>query len=186
MNDLRKKKLIQEYIFLKTDLEYKKFLLEENKSKFLECVYEEIGEDKKSSEDINIESNNLKANEEKKEWSNFPESIKNKAKRVYREISKKTHPDKDPSGIYSEIFKASAIAYEECNILDLYEICEQISIQYEIDEEDLQFIESDISKKKESISQIENSYAYIWSTNDNEKARDLIVRQFVRATRGKL
>jgi hypothetical protein len=47
-------------------------------------------------------------------------------------------------------------------------------------------MKEEISKKKEEIKTIENSFAYMWSVYENEKSRELIIRQFVRATRGKL
>ena len=129
LKKLENKKILQEYTYIKTDLILKKSILEESQSEFMKIVYDKIGNKrKKLEEDIN---NELKQEKEKKD---FPDNLKKKAKNLYREIPKKTHPDKDTFGVYTNIFSESAIAYEDCDLLTLYSICDQLHIEYEIDE----------------------------------------------------
>lgn len=186
LKKLKDKKIIQEYVYTKSDLEYKKIIIEENQSKFFNAVYDILGDDRNTSNEFKEEFNEKRNSPRKKSWNEFPKFIKNKAKILYREISKKTHPDKDPSDIYSEIFKEAATAYKECKLLDLYEICDRIRISFEINDAEMEIIRGEIESNKECSKTIESSFAYMWSVYENEKSRELIVRQFVRATRGKL
>jgi len=177
LKNLERKKLIIEYTFTKTDLELKKSIIEESHAEFMKKIYEEVGQDTKEHGEIS------KIKNEKKQ---FPDYIRKKAKSLYREISKKTHPDKDPSGVYSDVFSAAAIAYEECNILDLYTICYQLNILYEIDESEIDDIKIRILDNKEMVNKIENSFIYLWSINENEKIREIMINNFLRETRGKI
>jgi hypothetical protein len=186
LRQLGRRKLLQEYAFIKTDLEYKQTVLEENQSSFLEKAYALVGKERLEPEESHQSAEKSRAEKEKADWGQYEKAVHNRAKKLYREISKRTHPDRDPEGVYSETFSQAALAYDSCQIFELYEICDQLGIGYEIGEEEESLMKDEISKKKEQIKVVENSFAYMWSIYDNEKARDLIVRQFVRATRGKL
>ena len=186
LKQLSRRKLLQEYAFVKSDLEYKQTVLEENQSKFLEKAYAMIGKERLDSENAHQSAETARAEREKPDWSEYEKPLHDRAKKLYREISKKTHPDRDLLGVYIETFSQAALAYETCQIFDLYEICDKLGITYEIYEEEEALMKEEISKKKECVKTIENSFAYLWSIYENDKARDLIVRQFVRATKGKL
>jgi hypothetical protein len=186
LKELEKKKILQEYEFIKTDLEYKRAVLDENQSQFLDEAYSLVGDERISQEESNESAQKLRTDTGKTNWDLYEKSVYDNAKKLYREISKRTHPDRDPEGIYTEVFAQAAIAYEECRILEIYSICEKLGISYNIEEADILRMKEEISKKKEEIKTIENSFAYMWSVYENEKSRELIIRQFVRATRGKL
>jgi len=186
LKQLERRKLFQEYAFIKTDLEYKQSVLEENQSQFLDKAYALIGDERISQEESNESAEKSRAEKKKADWGQYEKEVRDNTKKLYREISKRTHPDRDPEGIHTEVFAQAAIAYDECRILELYLICETLGISYNIEEADILRIKEEIAKKKEEIKSIESSFAYMWSIYDNEKARDLIVRQFVRSTRGKL
>jgi hypothetical protein len=183
---LEQRKLLQEYSFVKADLEYKQSILDENQSEFLELAYAMAGKERISSEEVHNSAEKARAEREKPEWSEYGKEVHNKAKKMYREISKITHPDRDPEGIYTEIFSTAATAYENCKIFELYEICEQLGIKYDVSLDEIKIMKESIETTREKIKTIENSFAYMWSIYENEKARDLIVKQFVRATKGKL
>jgi len=186
LKQIGRRKLMQEYAFVKTDLEYKRTVLEENQSQFLEKAYEMIGEERLESEEAHQNAEKIRSEKEKFDWSQYEKIVHERAKKLYREISKRTHPDRDSEGIYSETFSRAALAYDECRIFELYEICDQLGIVYEIGDEEEKLMKDEILKAKEQVKVVESSFAYMWSVYENEKARDLIVRQFVRATRGKL
>jgi hypothetical protein len=186
VKQLEQRRLLQEYSFVKADLEYKQSVLEENQSEFLERAYEMAGKERLSSEETQISAEKSRADRKKPDWSEYGIEVQNKAKKLYREISKITHPDRDPGGVYTEIFSSAAIAYEECNIIDLYEICEQLGIKYEVGSDEIKIMKETIEKTRANIKVIENSFAYMWSIYESEKMRDLILKQFVRVTKGKL
>jgi hypothetical protein len=178
---LEKKKLLQEYSFIKSDLNYKKIIIEDSQSEFMEIVYDLLGKERKSIE--KPEKNNKIANT-KAEF--FDESTKNKAKKLYREISKKTHPDKDPTGIYSDIFKQAAIYYEECKLLELFELCDVLGIDYTIEDNEIKAIKEEIENKKNLIKQIEQSFIYLWIIYEDENKKKSIIDEFIKKVGDKL
>jgi len=173
LKKLEEKKLFQEYVFIKSDLEYKKSIVDEFHEEFMKKAKEILGPEyqEKNQEDIN---NSLVENESPQNKENL------NIKKLYREISKKTHPDKDPEGIYSDIFAESAIAYEKNDIFRIYEICDKLNIQYEIGEEEISMMKSEIDLKKKEIQIIEKSYIYMWYSYDSQKIKDILVSQFVK------
>lgn len=174
---LEQKKLLHEYTYTKAELQLKKIIIEESQAEFMKQVYDKL----------NNERNEIENNKEtKKDIVDFPEKIKQKAKKLYREISKRTHPDKDVLGSYSDIFAEAAAAYEDNNILDLYSICEKLSIPYEIEDFEMISIKTQIEKNKELVQKIESSFIYLWTINENEKIREILINKFIRETRGKL
>jgi len=179
--ELSSKKIISEYSFVKIDLEYKRSVLEENQKEFFSRVYEN------HTPKNQIENSKTKKKKEKFNWELLGNGIKNKVKGIYREISKLVHPDKDPNRIYKDIFNKSVEAYKEGKLMDLYEICDKLEITYDISDEEIPIIESEILQKKEDISAIENSIIYIWSqSGGDEKKRKELIDQFIEITKNKL
>ena len=101
LKQLEIKKLIQEYNFLLLDDEYKKEIISENRVEFLEKVLKlktELGiqpqEEQKESENQETPPPNKK---NKIDPDSVNKSTKDKVKKLYREIAKKTHPDRTTS-----------------------------------------------------------------------------------------
>lgn len=186
LKKLKDKKIMQEYAFVKSDLEYKQTVLEENRSQFLEKAYLLIGEDRLDLFSSQESAKNYRGSQEKKDWLDYEKGIYTKAKKIYWEISKLTHPDKDINGLYSELFNRAALAYDNCEIFELYEICDKLGINYEIGEEEEKLIKIEILKKKDKVKIIEHSFAYMWSVFDDDESRELVLHRFVVATKGKL
>ena len=119
-NRLRKleiKKLVQEYSFLSTEDEYRKEVISDTKSVFMERVG-------KIREELNMplsEPKEPNEGEVKDPDNNKPENVsfstKNKVKKIYREIVKLTHPDKTNSDELIEIYRKATLAADNYNIL---------------------------------------------------------------------
>jgi hypothetical protein len=183
---LEQRKLIQEYSFIKADLEYKNSIMSENQSAFMEKAYEKIGEERKSSEEAHSEASQAKQEKVKSDWKVFKPEIQEKAKKMYREISKRTHPDKDPEGVYSEIFAEAAKAYEDCQLFELYILSDKLNLPYEVGQDEIVVMKQEIEKSKKNLEKIENSFIYLWSTYDNPRMKEVIVDRFVKMTKGKI
>jgi len=177
---LEQRKLMQERVFVKADLELKESILSENSSEFMQRVYETAGKDRPPAEEGTEKS------KPQSSWDGYGEGAATKAKKLYREISKRTHPDKDPSGHYTDIFAGAAIAYENCNLFDLYEYCDLLNIEYLMDEVEVTAVKEEIAEKRQRAKVIESSFAYLWSIHESEKMREIIVKQFIKAVGGKL
>lgn len=189
LKELENRKTIQEYSYTKVEFEYKKTLFDENSKEFLNLAYKIVGKEREITEEKNIEENQIreqKLEDEKNIPSKIDPYIKEKAKKLYREISKRTHPDRDPEGIYTEIFMDAAESYEGFKLLDLYQHCEKLGIQYEIEDEDIELFKSEISINRTQIDALEKTFVYIWSIQSDEKMKDVIIRQFIRTMGDKM
>jgi hypothetical protein len=172
---------MQERMFVKADLELKESILAESQSEFLQRAYEVAGKEKPQPE----ETADKKITSDK-QWEEYGVEAASKAKKLYREISKKAHPDKDTAGIYADVFAGAAVAYDECRLFDLYEYCDLLGVSYEMTDVEITAAKADIEEKREQAKVIESSFAYLWSIHENEKIREIIVKQFVKAVGGKL
>lgn len=176
------KLLIKEYAYTKADCAYKQGLVSKSYSSFFKEVYDKIGKavgDKAETKPLPMkETANL--------WKDRPQRMQAKAKRLYREISKRTHPDADSTGQFAELFAASALAYDACNMLELYEICDELFLPYEIYDEEVADIRSIIDGNRRVANRIANSFIYQWSVEVDTNAKDALLERFIKATEGKL
>jgi hypothetical protein len=186
LKSLEIKRLIQEYVFIRSDLEYKQTIVDENTTIFLEKIYAVAGKEQPITS-TNIEDKAYlglknKISEGTKIEEFIPE-INKTVKRLYREISKRAHPDRDPYCHYNGIFSRATAAYESGNLIELCEICEKIDVPYKIDEGDLIAIKENLAKVRGQIKSLETTYVYLWCINLDEKIRNMIIHQYIKSNR---
>lgn len=185
-----KKKLVNEYKFCKSDLEYKRDVVDQSREIFMKNVYEVYqpdNEDKKNREDVENSEQEVKTEDVLDEVDNVPDKIKKKVKKLYHNISKIAHPDKDREGKYTEIYSNVIKAYKEYNLFDMYEYCEMLGLNYEIDVEDMPLMNNRIAELNSEIKIIENSFIYLWNTYEgNKKMQDIVINQFIRTVGNRL
>jgi hypothetical protein len=189
LKELQKKKLVQEYEYTKSELEYRKSVMDENTKEFLEVAYKAAGKERIISDDDNVSENQRreeKLREEKQELLDIDPYIKQKSKKLYREISKRTHPDKDPNGIYTDLFKEATQSYERYRLLDLYHHCERLGIPYDIEGRDIEELNREIKTNRSEIELIEKTFVYLWSIQPSDKMKSIIINQFVRLMNDKM
>jgi hypothetical protein len=107
LEQLQINKLIQEFSFLKSDEELKKELIEHHQNIFLDLVNEELSNlspDQIKDPDNTIKEPKSVKVESKIDMSTVSENTKVKIKKIYREIVKKTHPDKVNSEELNELY----------------------------------------------------------------------------------
>ena len=181
LKKLEIKKIFKEYSLLLADDEYKKEVVSEHRSEFLtqiETKKKELGIKPEEPKVENIESSD-KATETKKTIIDLDENTKKKLKKIYKEIVKKTHPDKIDSERYLEIYITSKKAFEENNIIDLYSICTDLEINFEYDDTDIQSMLSIINSKKSKLKNLESSYLWLWVHSPNESEKEKIINLFI-------
>lgn len=180
---LEQKKLMQEYAYTKTDLEYKQAVVSDIQKDFFTSVYEKLGEERIDQNEL--ANHDLRVNEPF-DASGVDDRIKKKSKQLYREITKRSHPDKDREGYHLKTYHKAVSAYEEFKIIDLYECCDELDISYEMDDDDNEVIKFEIAETKTKISSIENSLIYMWTIYESPKMKEIIINQFIEATKSKL
>jgi hypothetical protein len=188
LKKLEIKKIFQEYNLLLVDDEYKKEMVNEYRSEFLTQIEnrkKELGiepeEPKKDDEPKveNVESSG-KTVEPTKTIINVDDETKKKLKKIYKEIVKKTHPDKINSEVYLDMYIKSKKAYEENNIIDLYSICIDLKIDFDYDDNDIKSMVEIINDKKDKLKNLESSYLWLWVHSNDESEKEKIVNLFIQ------
>jgi hypothetical protein len=178
------KKLIQEYNFLLLDDEYKKEIISDNRPEFLEKT-------QKLRSELGINNDPEPKTEKKEEEVNLPKkpkiepdsvdkSVKDKVKKLYREIVKKTHPDKTNSEELINLYMNATIAADEYNLMELFIICDQLSIDFEIDFEDKGTLIALIEMKKNELKSIESSFIWLYYMAKTEEEKNKLIELFVK------
>lgn len=149
-------------------------------------------EDSGKKEEVNVNEENKDKEQQKpednKQNSNNEEEIKTdsnkkekspKAKKLYREIVKKTHPDKDKTEKYIDLYKEATSAYEKNDITALIFICSKLDIEVDLEEGDIESITLAINEKKKELQNIEMSYLWLWYNAKTQEQRDRVVELFI-------
>lgn len=120
-----------------------------------------------SEENIEDEEDYQLEEEEKK-----PESMR----KLYRRISKITHPDKVESEFLNEYFKKASAAYAENNISELITIASFLNIDTsDVDKEEIvKELRSDIVTKQFFIANTKSSIAWRWAQAETEEEKEEI------------
>ena len=181
--NLAKKKLMQEYLYLKTDYEYKNSILEENKPNFLKEIYQYIGQ-KKTTQSLDPKQT--------EKSTNIPQKIStpklniehsSEIKKLYRKITKKTHPDVDKDGDYTDLYKEAVKAYQTGNDIEIYSLADKLGLEYEIPDEDVQNLEKNIEYIKKKISLTESTFVYVWSQSSEESFKKSLIDEFIKISK---
>lgn len=168
------KKWIFKYRYLQLELEETKELQDQYTEKFMED-FQDVLSDEKNHEGIDKASEEgQKLIDELKEESK-PKNTSKLAKELYRNISRKTHPDIVKDEEMNQIFAEAATAYEELNLMELIMISDKLGIELEkeLDEKDLKTLQSNCDKVQTEIDTIKSTITWQWCTYPEEERADL-------------
>ena len=177
----KNKSLIQKFRFLKSDLEWRKVIVEESRQEFLDevaknvdDVQELLGTDKPdSNENPNVED------KESILENNHSDPENKSLKKIYWNICKLTHPDKDKTNKYEDIFKRASMAYETLNALELFVICDELKIEYEISKANMKIVDINIADLEKQISNVTGTYIFKFNESETSKEKQDIVNMFI-------
>ena len=174
--DLHINKLIQEYSFLKSDEDLKKELINANQSIFLGLVNSKLN-------DLNLKPENpnpsIKKIEPKIDISGVSENTKIRLKKIYRDIVKKTHPDKVESEELKDLYLKATDAYEEYNLFELCLISKTLNIKVKLSIEETKTLNELIESKKNDIKKLESSFIWLWINSSNDDEKNKLVDDFI-------
>lgn len=195
LKQLEIKKLLTEYDYLVIDEEIKTEVVNEYLPKFTEEINEFTNkiEGKKEEEKKEVKKGNdvnngvPKEKEIKKviEDDYLPKETKDRIKKLFREIVKKTHPDKTKSEDLIEIYIKSKEAYESNDILKLSYYANKVGINVELSDMEIQLLNDLIIYKKEELNEIEKSWLWKWYKTNTETEKDMIIKMFYLEKRKK-
>lgn len=102
-----------------------------------------------------------------------------KLKKLYREIAKITHPDKVKNNKMNALYLKASSYYDDNNIFGIYAICNELDINYEIDETDNLFLNEKIGSLKQRINFLESTFTWKWQHSDDPKEKETIIIRYV-------
>ena len=185
MNNLYINRLMKELSFVDSDYVYKQDIINKNDSLFLEEINKFLDKNDELkrlyNDKINTKLEEL-INNQKIEITQENDKIEtkdNQTKKIYREIVKLTHPDKTNDINNNEIYIKSTEYYKNNDIISLYKICDELNIKFELSDEDIPNIESNIKQLKDRINFIESTFTYRW-TSANDKEKNNIILEYIR------
>ena len=191
---LQTKKLFKELEYMESDFEYRNEIISEADSDFISKVNNFLEEHPKLKEiydekiDNHIQKGILKNTEEIIEFFEeeqveeeiFEEVKLPKVKKLYREIVKLTHPYKVDQKSLNDLYLTATKYYDNNDKIGLYKVCTELDIDYDLDDDDNQIIESKIDDLKRRIEFLESTFTWQWINTDGEKEKLEMMIQFIR------
>lgn len=193
LKELRRKKLLKELEYIELELEYITELINEADLEF----NQEIGNFLQSNPEIKevydrkidmrietaIESKinqcEVVDHEETEDASTKP-VIDRKFTKLYREIVKVTHPDIVSKKNLNDIYIIATKCYDLGDKIGIYKICQELNIDYEIDEGDETEISDKISQLKGRLVFMESTFALKWFREKDESSKNQIMIDFIK------
>ena len=198
MNNLQKlesKRLLKELDFYESDLEYKSELVNHVETTFIQSVNEYLDEhptlkeifDEKINKRIEDTINKKISSSEFIEQDVFIEGDEidskeenPKLRKLYREIVKQTHPDKIKNEKLNNLYIEAVKSYEGEDLFNIYSICDELSISYELDESDNFIIKDKIKYLQDKINFIKSTFTWQWYYSEEEIEKDNIIKEYVK------
>lgn len=196
IKQLQIKKLLKELEFVESDFDYKSEVMSIYDAEFMNQVDSFLEEHPELKEKYESKMNKeleeaIKKDVERAEESENENPLINedsnsnpeksaKVKKIYREIVKLTHPDRIKDKKLNDFYIKATEFYEENDLSGLYFICDQLNIEYEIDENDDFFISGKITKLKERISFMESTYTWQWHSAENEVKKQMLIVNYIQ------
>jgi len=196
------RKTIKEYDFLKSEYDYINEISNVADVEFIESINDYLNKRPAlkdiyySKENKLIESNLKRIKNEKEESNNKDKETNNEKKKdsigglnkkksnksryLYRQIVKLTHPDKVEDKNLNEIYIMATNSYNEDDAAALYVICDELGIEFGVNEEDLLFFDKNIHRIKGEINLIKGTFAYNWSQAIDNKEKELLILKFIK------
>jgi hypothetical protein len=207
IKQLEIKKLLRELDFIESDFIYKNELVQEADNSFIRSVNDllikhpdlkDIFDKKINSKIENVfrkreeiikeitesEKNEISLDDfigEIVEQNSFVklEIEISKIKKLYREIVKRTHPDKVSNKRLNELYLRSTFFYEANDIAGIYSICDELDLEYEVDEKDNKMIVDKINSLKSRITFMESTITWKWFHSEDDKEKEQLILRYI-------
>lgn len=181
--DLTIAKIVQEYTFLKTDEELKRSLIDESTPAFLELINTQLSAIDptllKPQADLSTQSQ-IKKKEPKLDIAQLDNNTRVKLKKIYREIVKRTHPDRVDSAELAELYIKAKSAYDDGDLFELYFIAKELKLNFKLTLEETRILNDLIEFKKLEIKKLEDSFIWQWMLNETAEAKQEIITRFIK------
>ena len=196
LHQLEARKLLKELDYVKSDYEYKNEIVFEADNSFMRCLNDFLEKnpvlkemfDKKINSGIDdlirnrsLESVIESVSDEESEMVIVENIVDEKLRKIYRNIAKKTHPDKISDVRLNDIYIMASKMYDTNDIMGIYSICDQLGIPYDLSIEDGEILKSQISMMKERVGFMESTFTWKWYHTDDEKEKSQILVDYIKS-----
>jgi hypothetical protein len=203
IKQLKLKKAFKEFEYLQSECEYRQELISEIDVDFIKSVNEFLVKfpdlkelyEKKTQQKIDIIFDQIKKKQELSETEEISvideqidevleeeekAPVDGRLKILYRAIVKLTHPDKINDKRLNELYIQATKYYEKLDIHNLYRICDQLNIQYEMEETEIEKLESKIVELKDKVTFTESTYTWKWYHSPTDALKNSLIVEFIR------
>jgi len=192
---LQTKKLFKELEYMESDFEYRNEIISEADSEFITQVnnflehHPELKEIYDEKIDNHIQQSILRNTEEvielfeseiEEEIIPYEDPKLPKVKKLYREIVKLTHPDKVDKKSLNDLYLSATKYYDNNDKIGIYKICTELDIDYDLDDDDNQIIESKIEDLKRRIEFLESTFTWQWINTNGDKEKTEMLINYIR------
>lgn len=186
--NLKLKRYLTQYDYLETLLEETKTLFEEYNQNFLNEYYDENEQkemskkkeqEKNNNPKYNVENNLDNDNDNHNDKNEIEPEIQDEIedekfiilKKLYRRLSLKTHPDKNPNN--GELFKKINLAYKKKDLVILVRTSKELGINISdiIDTSILSIFDKNIQNLEKEIFDLKHTVAWHWAHASPEEKR---------------
>jgi len=180
LKQLEIKKLLTEYDYLNIDGEIKQEIIDKYKPVFMEDLkeYDDPNKEKKVEENVGEPMNTEKVVEKLIKDEDLSEHTKKRMKKMFRDVMKKTHPDKVKSEELVEIYIKSKEAYELNDLLSLSHYANKLNIEVRLNVVEIKILKDLLVKKKESLEVIESSWLWLWYNSKTKEEKKKVVELY--------
>ena len=180
LKQLEIKKLHTEYDYLNIDGEIKQEIIDKYKPVFMEDLkeYDDPNKEKTVEENVGEPMNMEKVVEKLIKDEDLSDHTKKRMKKMFRDVMKKTHPDKVKSEELVEIYIKSKEAYELNDLLSLSHYANKLNIEVRLNVVEIKILKDLLSKKKESLEVIESSWLWLWYNSKTKEAKTKVVELY--------
>lgn len=203
LKNLQLKKLLKELEFVESDYDYRSEVVSDADREFIDCINKFLGEnpelknvyDKKVEESIErsikkfqetdifeefIEEKTEQEDVESSELELIPKNNNSELKKIYREIVKLTHPDRVKKKNLNDLYIKATEQYEKNNKVGLYKICNELGIEFELIDEDENYINQKILELRQKINFLESTFTWKWFNSQSEEEKNQILMNYIK------
>ena len=196
IHQLEVRRLLKELDYIKSDFDYKNEIVFEADNSFMRSLNEFLEKnivlkemfDKKVNSGIDdlirnrsFESVIESVSDEESEMVIVEKIVDEKLRKIYRNIAKKTHPDKISDVRLNDIYIMASKMYDTNDVMGIYSICDQLGIPYDLSIEDGEILKSQISMMKERVGFMESTFTWKWYHTDDEKEKSRILVEYIKS-----
>lgn len=177
---LQKRKLLKKLDYIKSEYDYIKEIVNINDLLFNQAIDVILDENIELKE---IYQNEFMKFEEliKGEYENIqndsPDIIDKspEIKKIYRDIVKKTHPDKTDDPLLSSMYIDATESYKVNDISDLYSICDKLNIDFNLSKDDIDQLNNQIEDFIDKIDFLKSTYTWKWYESTDDKKNEILL-----------